>query len=170
MSALAGRSFGPPYECVKPWPEGVTVQCGDHGVVFTKGTLDRIVTDPPGVLESVASIEAGGTGGYTTAFFEAFPDDTFIRGEGSTVAEAEASAWEQYQRHQACEEHEWETRGYTNGAAFCARCGKFSSRQLMTPELLAEERRWNALTDDQRLEEALASIQGIRDELGEASS
>ena len=66
-------------------------------------------------------------GNYTTCFMEAFIDNTFIRGEGDTFAEAETHAWEQYKRRVACEPHEWEARGYHNGGAICAKCTSFGS-------------------------------------------
>lgn len=97
-----------------PWPEEVYVQGGDHGVVFSCSG-----EEPP----------------YGTAFVEAFPGDTFLRGEGVTIVEAEDKAWEQYQRYRNCDGSlkfgEWhgpyERRSYTNGAGFCTRCGIWMS-------------------------------------------
>jgi hypothetical protein len=68
-------------------------------------------------------------GNYATAFFEAFPNDpaTFIRGEGATVAEAEEKALARWRRHKACAGHEFERRGYRNGAGVCKHCGLFNS-------------------------------------------
>lgn len=91
-----------------PWPEGCFVQGGSAGVVFTK------------------------TGSYTTAFVEAFPD-TFIRGEGVTIEEAEDHCWAQYQEIAGCPGHEWEARNYQNGGGICKHCGAFGSR-VFTPE------------------------------------
>lgn len=105
-----------------PWPDDVFLQGGGHGVVY------------------------GRDGAYTTAFVEAAPrnPDTFLRGEGPTVADAETAAWETYQRYVNCEtapEHgPWERRGYTNGAGFCGNCGMFSSRRF-DPEPYAEPSR-----------------------------
>lgn len=67
-------------------------------------------------------------------FFEAFPPGTFIRGEGETIAAAELQAFEMYQRDIACN-HVWgrDRKGhgsYTNGAAFCRKCGGFRSRMF----------------------------------------
>lgn len=90
------------YETRHDWP--CFVQCGDGGIVFlTKG------------------------GSYRTAFFEAFPrnPDTFIRGEGKTVAEAEEECWAKWQKITACPGHEWERRGYKNGGCFCKHCNLF---------------------------------------------
>lgn len=68
-------------------------------------------------------------GNYTTAFVEAFPKNlrTFIRGEGKTISEAEDNAWQQYQRILNCDGHEFERRGYRNGAGFCKKCDIFQS-------------------------------------------
>lgn len=85
------------------WPDDCTVQWG-HGIV-------------PAV-----------------PFFEAFPTGTFIRGEGETIAAAERQAFDQYQRDIACD-HFWGRHRpghstYTNGAAFCRKCGGFRGRMF----------------------------------------
>ena len=97
-----------------PWPDTCRTQHGGNGIVLV-----------------------GGDDYYRTAFFEAFPrdPDTFIRGEGPTVEAAEDAAWQQHLRHQACGGHEFESRGYKNGAGFCRHCNMFSSR-VFTPEQL----------------------------------
>jgi hypothetical protein len=101
--AWCSRGFrdGEPYQCAHPWPEHCFVQCGDRGIVLRA------------------------KGSYQTAFFEACPPETFIRGEGKTIPEAEADAWKQYQRILACPGHEFERRGYDNGAGFCKHCNMF---------------------------------------------
>jgi hypothetical protein len=98
-----------------PWPEDTYVQGGDHGVVFSP---DR---DP-----------------YRTAFVEAFPGDTFLRGEGATIAEAEDKCWKQFLRWRDCDgsgqgHGPYERRQYRNGAGFCTRCGIWMNRVF--PEL-----------------------------------
>lgn len=104
---LARRSEGSPYVCAKPWAEGCGVQCGDSGIVFVQGGKS-----------------------YMTAFFEAFPKNpnTFIRGEGVTIFDAEEDAWNQLQKFSACTHPDFEKRGYTNGAGFCVQCGMFKSK------------------------------------------
>jgi hypothetical protein len=89
------------------WPEDCMIQGGTHGTVFSR-------TRPT----------------YTTAFFEAFPrnPDTFLRGEGETVTDAEHDAWQKWQRILNCPSptgHEYETRGYRNGSGFCKHCNLF---------------------------------------------
>lgn len=88
-----------------PWPEDCFVQGGTSGIVFH------------------------GDQAYRTAFVEAFPrnPDTFLRGEGSTVAGAEDNCWAQFERYAACEHGPYERRGYRNGAGFCVQCGTFFS-------------------------------------------
>src|SRR5271157_4048947 len=91
-----------PLELHHPW--NCFCQAGDRGIVFD------------------------GKGGYDTAFFEAFPREplsTFIRGEGKDIVEAEEAGWREWQKNLACGEHEWERRGYRNGAGFCKKCGAF---------------------------------------------
>ena len=106
MSKIARNSGGKDYECKKDWPENCSVQCGDWGVVVSS------------------------KGNYTTAFFEAFPrnPNTFIRGEGKTVEDAETQAWEEYQKQVNCKEHEFERGTYTNGSATCKHCGLFQTK------------------------------------------
>lgn len=101
------------YALARPWPLEVTVQGGSRGVVL-----------------------GGKDGERRTAFVEVFPlePQTFIRGEGATVAEAEESAWAQYQRVSAADhDHEYEARGYRNGAGFCRHCNLFTP-SVFTPE------------------------------------
>lgn len=113
-----------------PWPDDTFVQGGARGVVFV----------------------AGGPN-YETAFVEAFPANTFLRGEGATIGEAETAAWGKYQRILACptmvgpytnpvtgeegvmvgplhgdRDNDWDRRGYTNGSAFCPHCGTWFPR------------------------------------------
>lgn len=105
---LARKSFGEDYECKKDWDKDCFVQCGDSSVVVSK------------------------KGNYKTAFFEAFPNEpkTFIRGEGNSIEEAEEKAWEEFKKYKSCDNHEFERKGYTNGAGFCKHCGLFSSKQF----------------------------------------
>lgn len=102
-------SFSGPFESIHPWPGAELLQAGGKGLVLSS------------------------EGNYTTAFFEAFIDDTFIRGEGQTLAEAETNAWNKYQAYNKCPKHEWEPRNYTNGVGFCKNCNKFKSKAF-TPE------------------------------------
>lgn len=99
------------YRPASPWPENCTVQWGDHGLVL------------------------GTAGSYATAFFEAFPRDSaggFIRGEGATIAAAEADAFQRWQRESSCE-HRWGRSpaagkaAYTNGGTFCRNCKAFTT-------------------------------------------
>lgn len=93
------------------WGEDTPVQWGDSGLVLR-------------------SEENGGN--YGTAFFEAFPNTgaPFIRGEGETVAEAEADALRQRRKEMGCETHLWCRKGYANGVATCSRCGIMNTRAL----------------------------------------
>lgn len=83
-----------------PWPPDCYVQGGDRGVVFTGGQP------------------------YQTAFVEAFPPGTFLRGEGPTVTAAEDACWKQYQVMAGCPHDQgFERREYVNGCGHCRRCG-----------------------------------------------
>ena len=94
-----------------PWPEDCFVQGGKSGVVFQR---------------------AGGS--YRTAFVEAFPFGTFLRGEGETVEAAEDACWAQCERLMACPAHPdhgpFERRQYRNGSGFCTQCGGWFARVL----------------------------------------
>lgn len=109
------------YEMQHDWPDETRVS-GGRGVVFVRGGEN-----------------------YATPFIEVYPPGAaFIRGEGATLADAEESAWKQYQVALHCPsgEHEWapENRSghrYTNGAGFCKHCGTFKS-QAFTGEQLGQ--------------------------------
>jgi hypothetical protein len=97
-----------------PWPEDCYVQGGRRGVVIVDGGKS-----------------------YRTAFVEAFPLDpnTFLRGEGTTLAEAEDDCWRQYQTYRSCIDERgahgpFEARQYTNGAGFCVHCGTWLNNVL----------------------------------------
>lgn len=86
------------------WPDGIFIQGGEHGIVVSP------------------------KGNYATAFVEVSSEEAgFIRGEGATVAEAESRAWDRYRAAVSCPGHEWESRGYRNGAGFCRHCGRFAT-------------------------------------------
>jgi hypothetical protein len=94
------------------WPDTTSlIQGGLSGIVFNKG------------------------GSYRTAFVEAFLNNSFYRGEGATIEEAELACWNKYKASIACLEHEWEARGYTNGAGFCKKCNKFESHRFTGEQL-----------------------------------
>ena len=124
----AKKSFGKPYDCKKDWPDDCFVQCGDLGVVFGAGSLEKTFESENPIQELKENLKDEKT--YTTAFFEAFPKkpSTFIRGEGKNIEEAENNAWEQLQKYLVCKNHEFERRNYKNGAGFCKHCGLFNSK------------------------------------------
>lgn len=97
-----------------PWPEDCYVQGGSRGIVL-----------------------GGADGPYRTAFVEAFPrnPDTFIRGEGPAVADAENACWAKYERVRDCADGSgqhgpYDARDYRNGAGYCTRCGAWFSKVL----------------------------------------
>lgn len=94
----------------------------DYGDIFVQGGTSGLVFVP------------GGTN-YRTAFVEASPPGSFIRGEGKTLTEADDACWAKLQRYLGCTTHEWEARGYRNGGGFCKNCGQFGSK-VFTPEQL----------------------------------
>ncbi len=122
-------SFGrDPYECKQDWPIGTFLQGGNDGVVYTGKSLNEAFDDPIGTVKDVLGRGEGGSVFYRTAFFEAFPrnPDTFIRGEGKTIEEAETDAWRQYEKIRNCAGHEFEKRGRSDGVGWCKHCKMFS--------------------------------------------
>ncbi|MCE6958255.1 hypothetical protein LAZ40_04195 [Cereibacter sphaeroides] len=86
------------------WPDDCGVQWGGSGLV---------IGQEPGSSR-------------ITAFFEAFPaKGGFFRGEGATIADAEAQALRKFRRKQACVSHAWARDKWTNGGAICRKCGAF---------------------------------------------
>lgn len=128
-----------------PWPADTYLQGGERGIVLVEG----------------------GTS-YSTAFVEAFPrsPDTFLRGEGATIADAEDDCWQKYQKLAACPAHPehgpFEPRGYRNGSGFCTRCNTWFSRVL--PEQPEDPGRRRPLLerallgDDQALTDVLTAV------------
>jgi hypothetical protein len=136
------------------WPEDTYIQGGSRGVVL------------------------GGEGGaYRTAFVEAFPNNTFLRGEGPTIADAEQACWQQFQALRTCptfpEHGPWDRRHYRNGAGYCQGCGGwFPPRVTGLAELPAEpDREPHVLErlfagDDDALDEVL-TVMATADSLPE---
>lgn len=87
------------------WSDDCFVQWGGSGLVFGKEKS------------------------YTTAFFEAFPKspDTFIRGEGKTIDEAETNAFAEYSKIVGCKMHEFKrmTKSLSDTRGICMHCGLF---------------------------------------------
>lgn len=81
------------YLCAFPWPD-CYVQAGERGIVFTHAPTDPLADMLSAVIVA-ADTAPQRADRYTTAFFEAFirRPDSFLRGEGATVAEAEARCW-----------------------------------------------------------------------------
>lgn len=110
------------------WPDTVYVQWGGHGIVIND------------------------TGGYETAFFEAFPDGGgFIRGEGKTIGEAERKAFAQYQKEAACQ-HVWGRRTYLNGGGICLKCKGFGTNKFQPIMRLGEWRKPLSRLENELLE------------------
>ena len=106
-------THGSSVEAIHPWPEGTFLQGGTKGLVISSD------------------------GNYRTAFVEVGADNSFFRGEGATLEEAEHAAWNKYTAAQACAHHEFEPRGYRNGAGFCKHCNKFAGN-VFTGEQLGQ--------------------------------
>lgn len=114
-----------------PWPDQFHIQGGHSGLVFRRSPAPD--EDPS----------------YVTAFVEVLTGETFLRGEGADITEAEAACWGKYQRWLHCPgptgEHSWkpgytakstgEWLAYHNGAGFCGHCGAFESKKFTAEEL-----------------------------------
>lgn len=85
-----------------------------------------------GEIQAKMSWPAGSTltcsGLNRTTYFVEYHDGTYIRANSNiSLDDAERKAWERYLETSSCFFHEWEARGYTNGAGFCKHCNKFES-------------------------------------------
>jgi len=130
----ASQSFGREgHPCKYPWPDDCYVQCGGNGIVLVDANITDVFANPDAAEDIVLGMIAETPikqQHYRTAFFEAFPrdPDTFLRGEGAKIQEAEDAAWQKYQKINQCTGHEFERRGYKNGAGFCKHCNMFKSK------------------------------------------
>jgi len=119
------KEYKPQYE----WPDDCMVQWGGNGIVLSSKSFEKVFDLDNNAFEEMdKATEDPKT--YRTSFFESFPrdPDTFIRGEGKTIADAETDAWKKFQKYQGCQEHEFERRGYTNGGGFCKHCNMWKSK------------------------------------------
>ena len=119
-ASIVFRSLGD-YEARHPWPAETIVSAG-VGIVFTRKAETRERSS------------------YSTPFMEVYPPGaSFIRGEGETPTACEDAAWAKYQLALNCSDgsgtHDWEPRGYRNGAGFCSRCGTFGSEVFSGDQL-----------------------------------
>ena len=90
-------------------------------------------------------------------FFEAFLPNTFIRGEGESIEEAERKAFSQYLREKNCS-HQWGRQRkngvlYTNGAGWCKKCGAFRSKMFKPIVELGSYRRPLSATENSLIED-----------------
>jgi hypothetical protein len=112
------------HEPVCDWPYDTYIQWGDNGIVV-KNLTDCLIN---------CDLSKENTK-YFTAFFEAFvtEPDTFIRGEGYSIEDAEKNAYNKLLKYRKCTKHKFEKRGYTNGAGICKHCGIFQC-DIFPPE------------------------------------
>jgi len=127
MPKIPERLKGSNWQLKQDWPEDCMVQWGETGMVFDSGSLDNAFSQ-----EDSTNLLSELTKGflYMTAFFEAFPREplnTFIRGEGDGLDEAEQDCWEKYERQMGCHGHEYERGKYRGGQGKCKHCNHFKS-------------------------------------------
>ena len=128
---FASNGRGGFYECKKEWPDDdCFVQCGGDGIVITEHKIEEVLSDPDKLWHGIEGVLSGeeckpDLPYYRTAFFEAFPrnPNTFIRGEGKNIEEAEEKCWKIYQAYFECDHPSFEARDYENGAGYCVKCG-----------------------------------------------
>lgn len=105
-----------------PLHPGVFESTHDYGTTYVQGGESGLVVVPGG-------------GSYTTAFVECAHDNSFIRGEGETLAEADDACWAKLQAFLGCTQHQWDARGYRNGGGFCTLCGQFGAKVFTAEQL-----------------------------------
>jgi hypothetical protein len=100
------------HEMQYAWPVWMLVQGGKSGLVITPE----------------------GEPNYTTAFVEAFPKGTFLRGEGETLAQAEKVCWLKVLEMASCpaapQHGPFERRHFRNGCGFCTKCGTWFNAEV----------------------------------------
>lgn len=121
------------HSLVCAWPEDCYVQWGGCGLVI------------------------GRNNSYTTAFFEAFPKPSgFIRGEGSSIADAERAAFAKYTKELGCAGHMYSRGRYLNGGGHCQRCGRWEYKAFPPVVILGSWRkpveRYFFLSEEDKLE------------------
>lgn len=94
----ARRSFGDDYNCQQNWPNDSFLQCGGSGIVLSN------------------------EGNYETAFFEAFLLNTFLRGQGVNIEEAELNAFKKYLQITQCKCHHFEKKEEHSRRGVCSIC------------------------------------------------
>lgn len=115
----------PLYALKFPWPAGMFAQ---GGTVHT-----RVVATAEDETDPDVDVYKGHKMVATGRFIEMFPQspETFIRGEGVDFDAAEQVLWTRWSQVVGCKsptgDHEYETRGYRNGAGFCKHCDLFTS-------------------------------------------
>lgn len=96
------------YLCQKEWPEDAKLQYGEKGLVIK------------------------GNESYTTAFFEVFYKDEFVRGEGRDAQEAEAKAFALLDKRLSCD-HIYEPWSKKPSTGICTLCGKLHPLLYTSP-------------------------------------
>jgi hypothetical protein len=151
-----GLANRPHYVPKHDW-SGCYIQWGGSGIVFQRDEERNIDT-------------------YKTAFFEVFPinPQTFLRGEGKTIDEAEDDVWKKYQRILKCDWHKISRKGYKNGSGVCTRCGLFVSHifsvipyedDSIFTEMLGESLKKMADSKSQRHNDAWDKFQDLEKQL-----
>lgn len=96
------------YLCQKEWPEDARLQYGEKGLVIK------------------------GAEAYTTAFFEVFYKDEFVRGEGRDAQDAEAQAFELLKKRLSCD-HTYKPWSRKPSTGICTLCGKLHPLLYASP-------------------------------------
>jgi hypothetical protein len=105
------------------YPDGVYGSPHDYGTIRIQGGDTGLV------------LPRDGSPGYTTAFVECFPPGSFLRGQGTTVAEADDACWAKLQAFLGCPGHIWEPRNYRNGSGICTVCGQYGHDVLTADQV-----------------------------------
>lgn len=86
-----------------------------------------------------------------TAFVECFPEGTFIRGEGATVAEADEDCWAKLRAYLDCPGHAWVPNKPDQPAGTCSLCRTRRSDAFTAEELGLSCTRCSAPTFDRAI-------------------
>lgn len=99
------------YDTIQDWKDYTRLQYGRSGLVMNSKNPEQ---------------------SYRTAFFEAFGDNYFARGEGATVEEAEVNAFKNMQKKLACSHEHYVPCGWDMSSGKCVACHSTKSNMFLS--------------------------------------
>lgn len=104
------------YDTVQDWTNSTHLQYGRSGLVINSKNPEQ---------------------SYRTAFFEAFGDNYFARGEGATVEEAEANAYQKMLKKTICPHEHYVPFGWDMSSGKCVACHSVKRDMFLSNKVCA---------------------------------